>query len=143
MFGAVLAAGGLLVILLFFVDQLYSSSSRRDLDEQRRFLDRTEAATAGGDAMPLAPDDPALPDLDELMDEIERQELTLEEKKAADLGRDLTYVTRLGDTVRDLAAKYLGEAGLARVIYERNPRLSQVTDPPPGTRIVIPLSERR
>ena len=126
------------VLVLFVVDALVS--------REGRFQDRVDAATFQriekvdmDEVRPPVPPDPTW-DLTTLSrDDV----LTSREADLAARERDYTYTIRDGDTIDDLARKYLGDHALKSVLYDYNPSLVRGDRLIPGRKIVIPFRYRR
>lgn len=73
----------------------------------------------------------------------ERFMLNAEELDLADREADYVYEVKDGDSIDEIARKYLGRHELKSVIYRENPGLPRGVRLEPGTRITIPLRYRR
>ncbi|MEZ6194770.1 MAG: hypothetical protein R3F20_03430 [Planctomycetota bacterium] len=82
------------------------------------------------------------PRFEDVFDVEGRRTLDDEELRMRDLGRDIRYRAREGDTLEDLARKYFGEGDFAPLLRDSNPDLAPGRPIPPGTEIVIPFSRR-
>ncbi len=71
-----------------------------------------------------------------------RFNLTLEELKLARQGVDYEYTIHDGDTIDELARRYLGSHNLKIRLLEENPHLPRTGPLPAGTKIVIPFRYR-
>ncbi len=72
----------------------------------------------------------------------ERFMLSIEETKLAETGKDYEYVIKEGDTIDELARKYLGSHNLKSILFQTNSELTPGAQLPVGTKIIIPFRER-
>ncbi|MCA9321330.1 MAG: LysM peptidoglycan-binding domain-containing protein [Planctomycetes bacterium] len=69
--------------------------------------------------------------------------LNAEERRLRDRREDYIYEVKPGESIDDIARKYLGHHDRKDDIYNKNPELFRGVGLRPGTRIVIPFSARR
>ncbi len=128
---AVLVIGG------FAVDLMTSSRSRAEGEIEQRRHNNFRRVLPDEDT---APD----PDITKLLDiDVDDKDLlTPEERQAQTDGIDYVYEVKPGDTLDDLARKFLGDASKKPLLFRANPDLVPGGFLSSGTKLVIPFSER-
>ena len=136
--GFAFLAAAFVVLVVFVGDILTSGEARHEYDAERNNVRDVERFAPDKDDPGLRPKENPL-DFDIKDEEI----FTSFESDLLHQGADYTYTVREGDVIDDLARKYLGDNTLKSILYDRNPHLVRGLRLEPGTRILIPFSERR
>lgn len=139
--GTAFILAGIAVIGFFILDAVFTSGvSERERHNARQ---REELYEQQVDELPEA--DPYAKLREEIFGDggSADERLTRAEMKYVYESRDMRYTVKPGESLSQIAKKYLGDARMVNELKERNPSLRHGVAPPPGSRIVIPMGLRR